>query len=630
MGYRRTSPSGDRLALLPTLGLAAVEGAIVALVGLLLFHAHRRVGIIPFIGFFALVALLLPLTVTDASLDLAALGTVPHAQAALVPVLVSFVVLVHLTRGWRNAQLAALTILGAGGFIGLASVLETYLPIILGSSAAPSEVLVPVAAGAAVWAAAGLASITLAGIAEFTRKVPALTGLFLVTFLGVALAGTIHLAFMRAGFPLGNATGWAPFAGPLLAGIPSVVILIGYGANRLSGMWEETRRALLSREPLGSDSQIERAHALQGAKQQAEEQTRREVDAYRQLIETDDRGAYVCNPEGRITYANQGLNRVLERPDEELSGENIRHLMGDTDERGRPQFVDYPVKPGRHRARVRLPNGHQRSIEVTVRPTEDGNLYGRVRDRTEDVLRRELEEQKELAEFYVDLLRHDIGNDVTTPLNYLAMLEHSDNLSEKEERYVQSSRVAVENIADLLDRVNVLTGLQDVDPEPTDAGRIMEDVVEQFREKHPEQVSIAWDLPDEPVYVAGLPLLETAFINLVGNAIRHAGSDAEVALGARRKENTWEVVVEDNGPGIPDEDKDAIFERGDRDEAKGGQGLGLYIVKTIVSALGGKVWVEDRIEGKPEAGASFRVRLPATSSQADQLGSQSSVPVQDE
>jgi signal transduction histidine kinase len=615
---------------LATLGLAAVEGAALAVCGLFLFHAHRRLGVITFVAFFALIAAAVPLTVTQASLALSPLGTVPHALAALAPVLVAFVVLVHLTRGWRNAQLAAVTILGAGLLVGLGVALDAYLPLLLGSSLLPGNAVVPVAAAATIWAGAALASVTLAGLAEFTRKVPALTGLFLVAFLGIGLVGAINLAFLRTGYPLGNAHGWAPLAAPVLAGIPPVIVVIGYGAKRLSGMWEETRRALLSREPLGTDSQVDAARQLQASKQQAEEETRKEADAYRRLIETDDRGAYVCNPNGRITYANQGLARVLERPDEEISGENIRHLLGDTDERGRPQFVDYPVKPGRHRARVPLPDGHQRSIEVTVRPTEDGNLYGRVRDRTEDVLRRELEEQKELAEFYVDLLRHDIGNDVTTPLNYLAMLEHSDNLSEKEERYLKASRAAVENIADLLDRVNVLTGLQDVDPEPTDAGRILHDVGQQFMEKYPDEASLSWDMPDEPVVVAGLPLLETAFVNLVGNAMRHAGSDADIVLGAHKRGDEWELRVDDNGPGIPDEDKDEIFERGDRDEAQGGQGLGLYIVKTVVNALDGEIWVEDRVEGRTEAGASFRVRLPATSQQAEQLGSQSSVPVQDD
>ncbi len=618
------------MGLIATLSLAAAEGAAVAILGLLLFHAHRRIGVIPFIAFFAFVAVTVPLTVATTSLDLSPLGTVPHVQAALVPVLVAFVLLVHLTRGWHNAQLAALTIFGAGLLVGLGVLADTYLPLVVGSAILPADPYVAIGAGLAIWAAAGMASLCLAAMAEFTRKVPALTGLFLVAFLGVGLAGLLHMGFLRAGFPLGNANGWAPLMGPLLAGIPAVIIVIGYGASRLSGMWEETRRALLSREPLGSDSQIEDALALQNSQEESAEASRREADAYRRLIETDDRGAYVCKADGRITYANQGLTRVLERPDEDMSGDNIRHLLGTRDEQGRPRFVDYPVKPGRHRARIRLPDGHQRSIEVTVRPTTDGNLYGRVSDRTEEVLRRELEEQKELAEFYVDLLRHDIGNDVTTPLNYLAMLEGNENLSEKEQRYLQASRASVENIADLLDRVNVLTELQDVDPEPTDAGRILHNVGQQFLDKYPDDVDIGWDMPEEPVVVAGLPLLETAFVNLVGNAIRHAGADAHITLGARRDGDVWELFVKDNGPGIPDEDKNAIFERGDRNEATGGKGLGLYIVRTIVTALDGEVWVEDRVEGHPEHGASFRARLPATSPQAQRLGSQSSLPVQDE
>jgi signal transduction histidine kinase len=98
--------------------------------------------------------------------------------------------------------------------------------------------------------------------------------------------------------------------------------------------------------------------------------------------------------------------------------------------------------------------------------------------------------------------------------------------------------------------------------------------------------------------------------NLVDNAARHA--DHRIALTVREDGGTVELVVEDDGSGIPEEDRERVFERFVRlDEARardaGGSGLGLAIVKEIVAASGGTVAVTSSALG----GARFVVRLPA-------------------
>jgi signal transduction histidine kinase len=98
--------------------------------------------------------------------------------------------------------------------------------------------------------------------------------------------------------------------------------------------------------------------------------------------------------------------------------------------------------------------------------------------------------------------------------------------------------------------------------------------------------------------------------NLVDNAARHA--DAAIAVGVRETGGFVELVVEDDGPGIPTEERERVFERFVRlDEARardaGGSGLGLAIVKEIVAAAGGDVAVSSSELG----GARFVVRLPA-------------------
>ena len=95
------------------------------------------------------------------------------------------------------------------------------------------------------------------------------------------------------------------------------------------------------------------------------------------------------------------------------------------------------------------------------------------------------------------------------------------------------------------------------------------------------------------------------------NAVRHA--DAAVALEVREVGDGVELVVEDDGTGVPEEQRERVFERFVRlDEARardaGGSGLGLAIVKELVAAHDGTVSVSSSALG----GARFTVRLPAS------------------
>ncbi len=74
----------------------------------------------------------------------------------------------------------------------------------------------------------------------------------------------------------------------------------------------------------------------------------------------------------------------------------------------------------------------------------------------------------------------------------------------------------------------------------------------------------------------------------------------------------YQVSIEDNGPGIPDNFKLKVFNRMLQGNAAAkGMGLGLYIVKTLVDSYQGRVWVEDRVPGDHAKGAKFIVLLPA-------------------
>jgi two-component system sensor histidine kinase ChvG len=128
------------------------------------------------------------------------------------------------------------------------------------------------------------------------------------------------------------------------------------------------------------------------------------------------------------------------------------------------------------------------------------------------------------------------------------------------------------------------------------------------------------DLPSEPINTHGLEArLAQVFVNLVTNAISFCEEGDAVRVWARRRENRVLVVVEDTGPGIPEQALTKIFKRFYSERPKGDfgnhSGLGLAISKQIIEAHGGVIWAENirptaADPTSPPLGARFVIGLP--------------------
>jgi len=191
-------------------------------------------------------------------------------------------------------------------------------------------------------------------------------------------------------------------------------------------------------------------------------------------------------------------------------------------------------------------------------------------------------------------------------------------LEAADKEMIDASLASLERSAALIDNVRKLQKIRSDKVKNTqiDLSEMLAGIVKQYDGLYPRK-SIAVDIGAGPHIVKANDLLRDVFVNLIGNAIKHSnGSKVEIAV---KLEDVWDdgkkyykVLIEDNGPGIPDDMKENIFNRLQRGATKArGMGLGLYLVKSLVDSFNGKVWVEDRVTDNHTKGSRFIVMLPA-------------------
>jgi two-component system sensor histidine kinase ChvG len=156
-------------------------------------------------------------------------------------------------------------------------------------------------------------------------------------------------------------------------------------------------------------------------------------------------------------------------------------------------------------------------------------------------------------------------------------------------------------------------------PTPMDLARLLSDICEFYTAtSRPGEPRVTFHGPSmrEPMMVVGREgPLGQVFRNLVDNARSFSPAGGEVRVFIERGRGEILARVEDEGPGVPPDNLETVFERFYTSRPKGAafggnSGLGLAIARQIIEAHGGHIWAENRHEGDRVLGASFRVSLP--------------------
>ncbi|MGA1821697.1 MAG: PAS domain S-box protein [Thermoplasmatota archaeon] len=227
----------------------------------------------------------------------------------------------------------------------------------------------------------------------------------------------------------------------------------------------------------------------------------------------------------------------------------------------------------------------------------------------------ELIQERNRAEFYLDLLSHDIGNLHQGIYSGIQIAGMESISTDKKEIALNSARDLLLNSMNMVKNIIILSRIRSKNPElaEVDIGKVVRMVVRTMENMYPQsELQIGLKAPEEPIVILAEPIIEEIFFNLIHNGIKfQTESPPRVDIELRSEGGEAVVTVSDHGPGIPDDMKTEIFNRfmtmGDGSRT----GIGLYIVFSLLRRYDGKILVLDRVEGDPASGALFRLSFPS-------------------
>lgn len=238
-------------------------------------------------------------------------------------------------------------------------------------------------------------------------------------------------------------------------------------------------------------------------------------------------------------------------------------------------------------------------------------LFASYLDKTIQRIDREsrLREERDILEFVNQTLRHDLTGDVSLVQARLRMLDR--NVTFHEDNHADHLQVALDRTTEMEEFIQKMrTYMESVlnenhSFEAIPLAPVLEEHVETFRASYPDLSVECDEIPE--VAVEADDMLGSVFDNLLSNAVEHNDSASPtIKVETARRDDVATVRIADNGPGIPGDRREAIFERGESSTERNGAGFGLYLVKDIVENYGGEIRVRDN---EPR-GTVFELDLP--------------------
>jgi signal transduction histidine kinase len=328
------------------------------------------------------------------------------------------------------------------------------------------------------------------------------------------------------------------------------------------------------------------------------------------IIESIADGLFIIEGEC-VTRANSALCRFLGCPPGAIT---LPFAVGE-DEGPLHDLLDPGARiVGPYEVELERPAEGMRTLEITpsnLRAPADGTVF----------LVRDISHERTAAErrgLFISQVSHELRTPLQHILSFISLIMDMED-EERGEEELQRFLTHIENetysltrlVDDLLELSRIETGRFSVYVERVRVDQLVSDVLNRFvLRAELSGVSLIFDDAGAPTRALTDPLrLEQVIVNLISNACKFAPTDSSVHVDLRHQGDDLVLCVRDRGPGIAPEEQAQIFEpfyRAESGSNRPGAGLGLYISRRILEALGGEIWVESQVG----EGSCFFLRLP--------------------
>lgn len=367
-------------------------------------------------------------------------------------------------------------------------------------------------------------------------------------------------------------------------------------------------------------------------RQQAEKALEARELEFIDFVENASMGLRQVAADGTIIWANKAELDLLGYEEIEYIGQHIAKFHVDE-----PVINDilFQLSSGKtiidHSARLRCKDGSIKNVLIHSNGRFDGDRlrYTRcfTRDVTDKVAREKMVEEREALldelkiasrakDEFLAMLGHELRNPLAPIVTALDLMKRRGELTTSKEQNIIQRQVnhMVRLVDDLLDVSKITRGTVNLRLEKIEFSQVLSNAVEMvtlLAEQHEHTLLV--DFPQTGLPLHGDPARLTQVIsNLLTNAVRYSPKGSRIELRAARAGDSVQVVVKDNGQGIAPELLPRIFDLffqvpQNQERAQGGLGIGLTLVKTLVSAHGGSV---EGFSAGLGQGSQFVIQLP--------------------
>jgi PAS domain S-box-containing protein len=332
-----------------------------------------------------------------------------------------------------------------------------------------------------------------------------------------------------------------------------------------------------------------------------------------EIVSHTSDGVFTVDLDGKITTWNPAMHKIMGYAEDEAVGRQCEDILG-------PGLIAVLADDDAGNGGLGLTTGITRDgvrkdlrLRTSTIRDDEGAPPARiivVRDAGEEM------KAEQIKRDFVSMVSHELRSPLTPLRGFLSSLVEGtvDDSPEKRHEYyrimLRQAQRLERVVNDMLDVSLIEAGGLVVDLHPVPLDHVLSRLVKEFREQHPDRPVVLRE-PDPSVIVFADPFrIEQVVLNLLSNAHKYTPAALPIRVSTTTGDGSVTIAVRDQGDGIAAEHRDMIFDRFYRVQdgpgaRQPGTGLGLYIARTLVEAMSGRIWVDSEVG----AGTTFSFSL---------------------